>query len=212
MDFSTGNWIILTRTNVMLDPIKAHLIMLGIRFISKKNTHLPDKILDVYKTWVRLNKGEVVSAEDARSLYKEALNIRLGHFLKNHANGKSIEDVEFVSLKDLKEKHGLLIEGDWEQLDFNRNIKSYIKKLLENGEDLFLEPRIKVSTIHGVKGEECDNVILYPCINNKIRIRALKHPDAEYRVFFVGVTRTKENLYIMRSLNKHHYRIGEIIR
>ena len=212
MDFSTGNWMILTRTNVMLDPIKAHLIMLGIRFISKKNTHLPDKILDVYKTWVRLNKGEVVSAEDARSLYKEALNIRLGHFLKNHANGKSIEDVEFVSLKDLKEKHGLLIEGDWEQLDFNRNIKSYIKKLLENGEDLFLEPRIKVSTIHGVKGEECDNVILYPCINNKIRIRALKHPDAEYRVFFVGVTRTKENLYIMRSLNKHHYRIGEIIR
>jgi superfamily I DNA/RNA helicase len=87
-----------------------------------------------------------------------------------------------------------------------------MSSLLDNGDDLFSEARIKVSTIHGVKGEECDNVILYPCITHKIREKALKNPDAEYRVFFVGVTRTKENLYIMRSQNNLYYQIGEMIR
>jgi superfamily I DNA/RNA helicase len=211
IDLSKDKWMILTRTNHMLVPIKDYLVKLGLRFISKKNEHLPENVLETYRTWVRLNKGEVVTADDAKDLYKIGLNFNLKHFVKGHANGKSIEE-DFVSLKDLKEKHGLLIEGDWKQLDFNEPVKHYISNLLYRGDDLFSEPRIKVSTIHGVKGEECDNVILYPCITDKIRNKALKHPDAEYRVFFVGVTRTKKNLYIMRSQNKHQYRIGEIIR
>jgi superfamily I DNA/RNA helicase len=211
IDLSKDKWMILARTNKMLVPIKNYLVMLGVRFISKKNDHLPEKVLEAYRTWIRLNKGETVSADDAKDLYKEALNFNLKHFVRNYANGKSIEE-DFVSLKDLKEKHGLLIEGDWKQLDFSEPIKRYINSLLFNGDDLFSEPRIKVSTIHGVKGEECDNVILYPCITAKIRIKALKYPDHEYRVFFVGVTRAKENLYIMRSTNNYQYRIGEIIR
>ncbi len=211
IDLSKQNWMILARTNYMLIAIKDHLVRLGLRFTDKRNTHLPENVIETYKIWVRLNKGEVVTSEEAKLLYKEGLNFKLKHFIKGYAKGKSIEE-EFVSLKDLKQKHGLLIEGDWKQLDFDEPVKHYISKLLDNGDDLFSPPRIKVSTIHGVKGEECDNVILFPCITSKIRNKALKHPDAEYRVFFVGVTRAKENLYIMRSQNKYEYRIGEIIR
>jgi DNA helicase-2/ATP-dependent DNA helicase PcrA len=211
MDLSKGNWMILARTNHMLVPIKDNLVKRGLRFISKNNEHLPEKVLEAYRVWVRLNRGEVVTKEDAKTLYKEGLNCNLKHFVRNHANGKSIEK-EFVSLKDLKQENGLLIEGDWKQLDFSDSIKHYMSSLLDNGDDLFSEARIKVSTIHGVKGEECDNVILYPCITHKIREKALKNPDAEYRVFFVGVTRTKENLYIMRSQNNLYYQIGEMIR
>ena len=35
-----------------------------------------------------------------------------------------------------------------------------IQKLIKNGEDLSKDPRIKISTIHGVKGNERDNVVL----------------------------------------------------
>jgi superfamily I DNA/RNA helicase len=43
-----------------------------------------------------------------------------------------------------------------------------MKSLLDNGDDLFKEARIKVSTIHGVKGEECDNVVLYTDLEKNI--------------------------------------------
>jgi len=76
--------------------------------------------------------------------------------------------------------------------------KLYIKSLLANGDDLFNPPRIKVSTIHGVKGEECDNVVLFTDLERVIYESARKNPNPEHRLFFVGVTRAKENLYIMQ--------------
>ena len=35
-----------------------------------------------------------------------------------------------------------------------------ILKLIESGEDLTRDPRIKISTIHGVKGNERENVVV----------------------------------------------------
>jgi superfamily I DNA/RNA helicase len=83
--------------------------------------------------------------------------------------------------------------------------------LLNNGDDLFNEPRIKVSTIHGVKGEECENVVLFTDLEKIIYESALRNPDPEHRLFFVGVTRTKENLYIMQPTEEYHYNIGDPI-
>ena len=94
--------------------------------------------------------------------------------------------------------HGLLVTGSWEQLQIRQDTKLYIKSLLANGDDLFKPTRIKVSTIHGVKGEECENVVLYTGMERTIYESALKNADPEHRLFFVGVTRAKENLYIMQ--------------
>jgi superfamily I DNA/RNA helicase len=105
--------------------------------------------------------------------------------------------------------HGLNIYGSWEQLTIREDIKLYMKRLLESGDDLFSEPRIKVSTIHGVKGEECDNVGLFVDIPKVAYDEAKRNPNPEQRVFFVGVTRTKENLYIMRpTTNEYFITIG----
>ena len=46
--------------------------------------------------------------------------------------------------------------------------------------------------------EECENVVLYTGIEKIIHDAALRNPDPEHRLFFVGVTRAKENLYIMQ--------------
>ena len=37
----------------------------------------------------------------------------------------------------------------------------YVKSMFVNGEDLSKPPRIKISTIHGAKGGEATNVVLY---------------------------------------------------
>jgi superfamily I DNA/RNA helicase len=101
--------------------------------------------------------------------------------------------------------HGLLVTGSWEQLNFKEDTKLYIKSLLNSGDDLFKPARIKVSTIHGVKGEECENVVLYTGMEKIIYDSALRNPDPEHRLFFVGVTRAKENLYIMQPDIEDHY-------
>ena len=65
-----------------------------------------------------------------------------------------------VSLNILKKDHGLLIEGDWQQLSFEENTKNYIKSILKSGDDLSTDSRIELSTIHGAKGRERENIVL----------------------------------------------------
>jgi len=107
--------------------------------------------------------------------------------------------------------HGLEIFGSWEQLNIPEESKLYMKSLITNGDDLFSEPRIKVSTIHGVKGEECENVVLFTDLEKIIYESALRNPNPEHRLFFVGITRTKENLYIMQPTEEYYYNIGDPI-
>ena len=60
----------------------------------------------------------------------------------------------------------------------------------ENGEKLNSAPRISLSTIHGVKGGEQDNVVLTDLSRNT-QVNYEKNPDDENRLFYVGATRAK---------------------
>ena len=210
IDFSSGNWMILARTNKMLYPIRDHLTSLNLRFDSKINDLLPNSLLKVYRTWIRLNEGATVGGEEARSIY-EYLSYKLKHVKRGFSEGKSLENIDYVDLDDLRMDHGLEIYGSWEQLNIPEESKLYIKSLLTNGDDLFNKPRIKVSTIHSVKGEECDNVVLFTDLERVIYESARRNPNPEHRLFFVGVTRTKENLYIMQPTEEYVYNVGDPI-
>jgi len=74
--------------------------------------------------------------------------------------------------------------------------------MLSNGEELNKIPRVKLSTIHSAKGGEAENVLLILDNTKKIRDSIEKSQDKqdeEHRVWYVGVTRTKQNLYIMSA-------------
>jgi superfamily I DNA/RNA helicase len=80
-----------------------------------------------------------------------------------------------------------------------------VSAMLDNGEDLSKPPRIKVSTIHGAKGGEATNVILFlnQTINTLKGAKKCKpKQDEEYRVWYVGATRSMKNLYLIRSNNR----------
>lgn len=210
LNFSSGNWMILARTNKMLYPIRDFLTSLNLRFDSKINDLLPNSLLEAYKIWIRLNEGATVGSEEAKKIYKY-LTVKDKLVKHGYGTGKSLDAVDYVDIDDLMMDHGLMVTGSWEQLKIEDESKLYIKSLLDNGDDLFKPARIKVSTIHGVKGEECDNVVLFTDLEKVIYDSALKNPDPEHRLFFVGVTRTKENLYIMQSTEEFHYNIGDPI-
>ena len=74
----------------------------------------------------------------------------------------------------------------------------YIRRMRENGEKLDSNPRIVLSTIHGVKGGEQDNVVLLTDLSRNTQINYEKNPDDENRLFYVGATRTKNHLHVIR--------------
>jgi len=75
------------------------------------------------------------------------------------------------------------------------NDRIYITALLRKGEKFNAVPRIRLSTIHGTKGGEAENVVLM----TDLTYAAMRagNPDDLHRVFYVGVTRTKDNLYLI---------------
>lgn len=67
--------------------------------------------------------------------------------------------------------------------------------------------KINVSTIHAVKGDEADNVVLLLDISKAVFNNLQENPNSEHRVFYVGVTRAKQKLYIVHSNSKYEYTI-----
>jgi len=67
------------------------------------------------------------------------------------------------------------------------------------------EPRVNISTIHSVKGDEADAVILMGDISKVVSQQMDIDEDTEHRSFYVGVTRAKERLYIIEPQTKIYY-------
>ena len=122
---------------------------------------------------------------------------------------KAVFDEEQVTLQKLLESYGLLTTAIWhEALDkVSDKEKQYLIACLRRGEKFTVEPRIKLSTIHGAKGSECDNVVVLTDIGQKSWLQMQKEPDDEIRVFYVALTRVKENLHIVQPLTSRAFLI-----
>jgi len=70
IDFNEGEWMILATTNKLLKDFAEHFYRTGLRIFGRNNTILPQKILEVYRTWNKLNTGELVKMEDAKKIYE----------------------------------------------------------------------------------------------------------------------------------------------
>ena len=108
-------------------------------------------------------------------------------------------------MKECSNKHGLITQAVWFEALDSAPLKAvkYIRKMRENDEKLNQEPRILLSTIHGVKGGEADNVVLLTDMGRLSWENS--HADEENRVWYVAATRTRENLFIVRPRGIRHY-------
>jgi superfamily I DNA/RNA helicase len=101
---------------------------------------------------------------------------------------------------EIYNNHGLKTRAVWyEAFDSapQRNV-TYIKKMIANDEQLNKDPRILLSTIHGVKGGESSNVVLLTDLSRRTQKNMDRFPDDENRLFYVGATRTRDHLHIIR--------------
>lgn len=70
---------------------------------------------------------------------------------------------------------------------------------------IYKNANIRISTIHGVKGDEADNVVLMSDMSRLSYKDMAVDEDAEHRVFYVAVTRAKRRLYILQPTTNMYY-------
>jgi ATP-dependent exoDNAse (exonuclease V) beta subunit len=196
-----GTWMILAQAGYMLSPVKEDLKSNGYLFSHMGHRSISKKISSAVNGWEQLRNGKRIIGETARDIYSfMSLGDRIKRGFKK-LNGLS--DADEVSLQELQDNFGLLIgvEMIWHEAMDKLPVqdRAYITKLLRKGEKFNAEPRISVSTIHGSKGGEAENVVLFtdlsPAADAEMRI----NPNDTHRTFYVGVTRTKQNLYIVEA-------------
>jgi len=109
------------------------------------------------------------------------------------------EEQDLFTLETLRKHFGLrVLDVPWD-LALDRvqdEDRAYAAALLNRGVDIFKKPKIRLSTIHGAKGGEADNVLLFLDLSGKAITEMERNPDDAYRVLYVGVTRAKENLIL----------------
>lgn len=71
----------------------------------------------------------------------------------------------------------------------------------KHGAALVSEPKVRVGTVHSVKGEEADNVAFLTTTSSKVAAGTedAKQHDEECRIAYVAVTRTRRNLHVINE-------------
>ena len=182
-----GNWLVLARYNDKLNRLKPALRERGIYFEFKDRKSYKIILFRTIINYIRWQKGDDLSLSEVKDIFEytnteEELTEERMYNLQEFGYDKNIPWYdEFTS--------------DYEEC-------LYIREMLSNGEQLRKNPRVKLSTIHSAKGGEADNVLLILDNTKTIRDALEKNSDKqdeEHRVWYVGVTRTKQNLYIMAA-------------
>lgn len=182
-----GNWLILARYNDRLTKLMPELKDRGVYFQYKNRKSYKVSLFRTILNYIRWQKGELLSLSEVKDILE--------------CTGSNLKPTE-EKMYDLAD---LTFSKDTEWFDeFNLDYEEclYIREMLRMGEKLSKNARVKLSTIHAAKGGEADNVLLILDNTKTIRESAEKSEDKadeENRVWYVGVTRTKQSLYIMSA-------------
>lgn len=208
IDMSSGTWLLLARNAYLLDQYVTECIRQGFVFDASVGSPLRGDVFKAIRAWEELRESKEISASRAKVVY-EFMSIRIGVAYGFKGKFEALPDRTLVNLKMMREHHGLLTDKPWyEALDkITAEERQYFIAALQRGERLLAEPRIKISTIHSVKGGEAENVVLQLDMAERTWREYEKNPDDEHRVWYVAVTRAKERLIFMNPRSNRSYDI-----
>ena len=208
VDLSRGEWMVLTRTRHMLDAIEETLKTRGLYFENKFKKSFEKDIQDAAIDWHNLLKGQLLNSKQLENIAKY-----MGPNYWHKKKMKGMVKESFYGIDQLIKDYGLQVKLDWFEAfnDCSTDRKEYIRAMRRNGESLKDNPRIQLSTIHSVKGGEKQNIVLLTDLTHNTNKAYEKNPDDENRLFYVGATRTKENLHVIQPKDDYKsFQIGDL--
>jgi DNA helicase-2/ATP-dependent DNA helicase PcrA len=199
LDMSSGEWLILSQANYQLQPVAHDLRHRGIYYERSGHPSVRPKVSTALHAWQQLRRGEAIDLPSAKTVY--AFMRGNGSRIARGAKTIRAEENDIFNLEKLQRHHGLLATANmgWEEAlnrlpDVDR---IYLDLLVKRGENLQEMPRIRLSTIHGAKGGESENVVVFSDLTTAAENSMNIEPDVMHRVFYVAVTRSKRNLFIV---------------
>lgn len=197
-----GQWLVMTRDNYTLEQLAEEMRLRGFYYSMYGIPSVSAKKLKAINAWTDLTKRkQAISLDNVNAIYHYmSVNRGVKYGFKTMPNA---DPESLYTHEDLVKKYGLMIPEHkiWHQALDRMPLRevAYIIALLRRKENLNLEPRINLSTIHGAKGGEADNVMLLTDLPRKADESYFNNPDDERRVFYVGMTRAKKALHLVRS-------------
>jgi len=208
IDMSNGNWLLLGRNLFALEQYNQFCLQMGFVFDSHIGSPIKSGSIGAIVAWEELRKGNLVSGKQVKMVY-DLLRVKeeVTHGFKKKVENMSDETP--YSIADLKASYGLLTTKIWHEALMRIPVqeREYFLSALRRGEKLLREPRIKINTIHSVKGGEADNVVILPDMAQRTYQEYLDNPEDEHRVWYVAVTRAKQRLYILSPKTDKAYEI-----
>ena len=199
IDLTQGQWLILAQAGYILNPVVETLKSMGLLFTHKGHRSISAKISSAVNGWEQLRKGKNITLDMARDVY--SYMSKGTHIKRGFKKLTGLDSDVLLNMELLQNSYGLMVGDEliWHKaLDrLPEESRVYITALLRRGEKFNAEPRISVSTIHGSKGGESDNVIIFTDLSPSADDAMRMGNDDVHRVFYVAVTRAKENLYII---------------
>lgn len=176
IDMSEGNWLLLARNTYLLGYYENLCLANGYSYTGRNSPLVSDELAAV-RAWEHYRKTGEMSDEDLKLIKKYSRN--------------PPTDREVIWHKQLSKMNYQLME--------------YFIAALRRGETLTKTPRIRISTIHGAKGAEAENVVIMSDMSNKCYESLVNKGDDELRVAYVAVSRTRENLYIIQPRTSNFF-------
>ena len=195
VNMKQGNWLVLARTRFMLNELEDQLYSRGLYYENKFKTNKEQDLYKAITDWENLRKDVDINYDQVERISS--------YMSQNHFEKQSLKYMDKdanYKMSGLRERGWLKTDKIWfEAFDSAPQKKvRYIRRMRENGEKLNSAPRIILSTIHGVKGGEQDNVVLLTDLSRNTQRNYENNPDDENRLFYVGATRTKNHLHVIR--------------
>jgi DNA helicase-2/ATP-dependent DNA helicase PcrA len=201
VDMSRGEWLVLSSANHFLDDIKDLCELQGWYYSHKHKNSIRLDLLLAIQAWEKWRTSKhILNTHSIKNIYSY-----LGdNVTKGYKTGKTMnDDKEGYHIEECVAEHGLQTQDVWYKAfaGLDSDTENYIRNMLANNEKITQTPRITLSTIHGAKGGEADNVLLLPDITKSALDNNDINPDELHRLFYVAVTRAKKSLHILEPKN-----------
>jgi len=207
IELGAGETFLLVRNNYLVktwtDLCEEHGVLYATRH--KDSSADPAHVRAVQR-WEALRQGRELGRDDVLEVY-DHLTAGIGYRRGAKAELARTQGDILYGMDQLRQDHGLLAKGLWhDALDGMPIVaREYYLAVLRKGGKLTAKPSIYCGTIHSVKGGEADHVALLTDQSWRTAQGAERAPDAESRVWYVGVTRTRARLTIVQPQSDLYY-------
>jgi DNA helicase-2/ATP-dependent DNA helicase PcrA len=186
----TQDTLILVRNHALRDPIETALMGAGVPYRTEGGLPGPmdNHFVRAIKTWAK-----------AANNYKHMGDVMLSDSEVNNLK-RCLHNIYKDRLSDPEK---MLDNGlTWDRIMyFPHKLGSYYKKLWGKYGTFNISTNIRISTIHNAKGREADRVVLINGMTDRTAKGMEDDLDSELRTFYVGLTRTREELSIVTEKN-----------